>query len=100
MPVELKALGALLDAGIGSTRPAVWNSWFSEHQLIGLSGQIIAPNVCIVFGASGCTPFIKGIESRLLVAVNQDPNALIFSHCDLELVDDCREIIAELMKLV
>lgn len=99
--LSLKKLGEILNAGIGGTRPAVWNSWFAPSQMIGLSGQSIRPKLCIVFGSSGCTPFIKGVEeSRILAAINQDPDASIFSQCDLGVVGDCEEIIHELTVLV
>lgn len=97
----LEQLGTLLGAGIGGTRPAVWNSWFSSTKMIGLSGQSIKPKVCIAFGVSGCTPFMKGVErSGMLAAVNLDSNAMIFKQCDLGLVADCRDVIRELTKLI
>lgn len=97
----LETLASLLDAGIGGTRPAVWNAWFPSGTMIGLSGQTISPKACIVFGASGCTPFMKGIEgSGVLAAVNQDPGAMIFNQCDLGLVGDCNEMIKEFSKIV
>lgn len=97
----LEQLGALLEAGIGGTRPAVWNSWFPSSRMIGLSGQTVKPKVCIAFGASGCTPFMKGIDkSGILVAVNSDSNAMIFKQCDLGLVADCGKVIQELIKLL
>ena len=97
----LQMLALQLDAGIGGTRPAVLNTWFPSGAMIGLSGQTITPKFCIVFGASGCTPFIKGIEgSGMIAAVNQDPDAMIFRQCDLGLIGDCSEIIQELTKIV
>ena len=95
---KLEELGALLDAGVGGTRPAVYNSWLAYDRMVGLSGNVIKPEVCIVFGASGCTPFSKGVEkSGVLAAVNRDPDALIFRRCDVGVVDDCGDIISELI---
>lgn len=97
---SLNHLASLLDAGIGGTRPAVWNGWFSSNHLVGLSGQTIAPKASIVFGSSGSTPFIKGIEdSRFVASVDINPESSIFRQCDLGLVGDCNEIILELIKL-
>lgn len=97
---QLKYLGELLGAGVGATRPAALNGWFSVNQMLGISGSAVSPSCCIIFGASGCLPFIKGIEkSEKLIAINQDPEALIFKYCDVGLVDDCTKVIDALIKI-
>lgn len=91
---ELAALGAQLGAGVGGSRPAVQNGWLPQDRMVGLSGSVVAPDVCITIGVSGCVPLQKGVEhSRLLVAVNHDPNAMVFRYCDIGVVDDSAEFI-------
>ena len=97
---DLEALGAAMEAGVGGTRPAVLSGWLPYERMIGLSGTVITPELCVTFGVSGCAPFLKGVEkSECLVAINHDPNALIFRHCDIGIVAGCGEIIAALRRL-
>ena len=94
---SLMRLGSLLGAGVGATRPAVFNGWFSLDRLVGASGERIMPKLCIVFGASGCTPLMLGIKkSNKIIAVNADPCAQIFDSCDIGIVGDCNQIIVEM----
>ncbi len=68
--------------------------------LIGVSGVTVRPDVCMVFGASGCPAFLKGVDkSRTLIAVNSDPDSLIFRHCDVGLVADAPETIRALVRM-
>ncbi|MEL7608707.1 MAG: electron transfer flavoprotein subunit alpha/FixB family protein [Bacillota bacterium] len=95
---RLMRLGTLLGAGVGATRPAVFNGWFGLDRLVGASGERIQPKLCVVFGASGCAPLMLGIKkSGRIIAVNSDPNAQIFDACDEGVVGDCGEIIGEML---
>lgn len=97
---KLANLAEALGAGIGATRPVVYNGWFPLDHMVGLSGAHIKPKLCITFGSSGSIPLIKGIEgSELLVAINTDADAPIFHSCDVGIVDDCVASIEELAKL-
>lgn len=97
---KLCQLSRALGAGIGGTRPAVLNGWLPMNHLIGLSGNKVSPEVCVVFGASGCMPFIGGISKKtVLIAINCDPHALIFQYSDMGIVADCNEVIKALANL-
>lgn len=99
--LELQDLSREIHAGVGGTRPAVLNGWFPAQSMIGLSGQKVAPELCIVFGASGCMPFMGGIhKNTYLAAVNSDPKALIFKSSDLGIVDDCNLVIEALRDIL
>lgn len=97
---KLCQLGRALGAGVGGTRPAVLNGWLPMSHLIGLSGNKVSPEVCVVFGASGCMPFIGGIsKNTVIIAINNDPHALIFQYSDMGIVADCNEVIKALANL-
>ena len=86
---------------LGGTRPAVCDGKIPPDRMIGMSANMLSPACCIVFGASGAAPFLAGVEkSKLLIAVNRDPNALIFDNCDVGIIADCNEFAAELIKLL
>lgn len=98
--VKLKELSQALGTGIGGTRPAVLSGWLPTQNMIGLSGHSVSPELCVVFGASGCMPFMGGIDKRtVLAAVNSDPKALIFKKSDIGIVDDCNQIIENLYEI-
>jgi electron transfer flavoprotein alpha subunit len=86
-------------AAVGGTKKVVDHGWLSIHQLIGQTGLMIAPKICLVLGASGATPFINGIiGSEKIIAVNSDLNARIFDYADIAVVEDCAVITAGLLE--
>lgn len=83
-----------IGAVIGGTRPVVQNAWLPLDRLVGQSGKVITPNLCIVIGASGATPLLAGIDkAKRIIAINSDANAPIFQSCDWGVVGDFRPII-------
>jgi len=97
---KLEELGDMLGIGVGGTRPAILSAWLPYEHMVGLSGTIINPKLCVTFGASGCGPFVKGIEkSEITVAINKDPDAMIFKHCDIGLIADCGTVIDTLISI-
>lgn len=89
---KLSALAQKMGGVLGGTRPTVCDGKMPPERMIGMSAAVLSPDCCIVFGASGAAPFLAGVEkSKLLVAVNRDPNALIFDNCDVGIISDCNE---------
>lgn len=97
----LERIASTLGAGLGASRPVVMNGWAPMDRLVGASGAVLSPRVCIAAGVSGTRVFYKGIEkSRLIVAVNTDPHAPIFERADIGIVDDLHKILPELERLI
>ncbi len=95
---KLAALGAHLQAGVCATRPAVYAGWFARESLVGVSGLRLQAKRCIVFGASGTKPLLLGIEKcRYIMAINHQPQAAIFGHCDEAVLADCGEVLDALL---
>lgn len=96
---KLSELARKMGGVLGGTRPTVCDGKMPPETMIGMSSSVLSPELCIVFGASGAAPFLAGIEkSKLLIAVNRDPNALIFDNCDVGIIDDCNEFAEALSK--
>ncbi len=58
-----------------------------ESRMIGVSGQLLAPALCIVAGASGAAAFSAGItQSQFIVAINNHPDAPVFAQADVGIV--------------
>lgn len=85
-------------AAIGCSRPIAEDlGWLPEEQYVGLSGQKVGPKVYFACGISGQIQHLTGIRnSRIIVAINNDPNAPIFEFSDYGLVADLYDAIPAL----
>jgi electron transfer flavoprotein alpha subunit len=92
----LDELAQLLNGQVGYTRPlAEDRKWFKEW--IGLSGHTIKPELYIACGISGVIQHVAGIrDSKIIVAINKDPEAPIMEMADYIVVGDLYEIIPAL----
>ncbi len=97
----LRCTADKIGAGFGASRPVVMNAWAAMNRLIGTSGLIIAPKICIAAGVSGTAVFSAGIiNSELIVAINNDRHAPIFKIAHAGIVGDLKAVLAELEKLI
>ena len=97
----LHQLGKYLGAKIGGTRPVVLDAALSYSCMLGMTGSIVKPELSIIAGASGSTPFMIGVrDSRFLVAINQDENAPIFHQCDFGVVSDAEAFLEAFLETV
>jgi electron transfer flavoprotein alpha subunit len=91
------ASAAAIGAEAGYSRARVMNGGFDAQRMIGISGHLLAPEVCIVAGASGAPAFSAGLrQSQFIVAINHDAQAPIFSAADVGIVDDWPSVLAAL----
>jgi len=94
---NFKPLAKAFGAGLGASRPVVMNGWAPMSSLIGVSGAVVSPRLCIAAGVSGTAVFSFGIRSSdCIVAVNTDPDAPIFKTADIGIVDDMHKVLKEL----
>ncbi len=91
---HLQPLAERLRAEIGVSRPVAMNHWCGMEKMLGMSGAVVAPEICIVAGASGAAAFEEGIRrSRFIVAINRDPEAAVFAGADVSIVDDMHAVL-------
>lgn len=83
-----------LDAVTAGSRPLVMNGLLPVERMIGQSGKIIAPELCVVVGASGATPLLVGLRAaKKIIAVNKDADAGIFKIADIGIVADYHDVL-------
>jgi electron transfer flavoprotein alpha subunit len=94
---QLSPLAALLGAEMAATRKVTDKGWAPRARQVGITGRSIAPRLYVALGLSGKFNHMVGVRSAgTIVAINDDPGALVFSQCDIGLVGDWHAIVPAL----
>ncbi len=93
----LEDIADLMGGRVGASRTVVDSKWRDYDDQIGKSGKTVSPKLYIGCGVSGALHHIMGMDtSKVIVAINKDPNAPIFQYADYGIVDDAFAVLPAL----
>ncbi|MEZ4928567.1 MAG: electron transfer flavoprotein subunit alpha/FixB family protein [Chitinophagales bacterium] len=97
----IEDLAHALGAATACSRPVSDIGWRPHHEHVGQTGATVKPNLYIAIGISGAIQHLAGVnQSKVMVVINNDPEAPFFKAADYGIVGDAFEVVPKLVEAV
>jgi electron transfer flavoprotein alpha subunit len=95
---ELRSLAEVMTAAVGASRSACDEGWVPPSWQVGQTGKKIAPELYLAIAISGAAQHMLGVsDAKAICAINTDPDAPIFRHCNFAIVEDYKKVVPSLI---